>query len=209
MLTLSNKISPLQHLSTLNNPLKLQNFKLLFDKLSTVGFLVRIYVRIWESYDTRIEMNCIYLRFRICRTEGTHLSEVSGVWLQAPLSCRLPGLQEPGSRARERAAVHAEARGHLKGATPLFVYHSLYAASLFPPACVDPVLCGPLPVIGDLLTFARGLITVNCAPLHYALRTSRPALTHIESSSLHRFLHSVFPLSIEIVDVRLIILFIY
>lgn len=31
----------------------------------------------------------------------------------------------------------------------------------------------PLLVIGDLLTFARVLITVNCAPLHYALRTRR------------------------------------
>lgn len=71
----------------------------------------------------------------------------------------------------------------------------------------------PLLVIGDLLTFARVLITVNCAPLHYALRTvlSPGADPHLEQFFAPTvFLCSVCPLSIKnCVDFLLIIYYLF
>lgn len=208
MLTLSNKISPLQHLSTLNNPLKLQNFKLLFDiHCGLFGKNLCSNMRkLWHSY-----RNELYL-FTFLYLQGWGYIFERGLGSLAPGAALLQTPGTPGarkSRTGESGGARGSARSPERRYSTLCVSLTLCGLSLFTGVCRPSPLRGPLPVIGDLLTFAQGLITVNCAPLHYALRTSRPALTHIESSSLHRFLDSVFPLSIEIVDVQLIILFIY
>lgn len=139
------------------------------------------------------------------------MSVVTGV---APLSCRTAGT--PGvrkSRAGE-SGTRGSARSPGRRYSTLCISLTVCGLSLFTGLCrADPVLCGPLLVIGDLLTFARVLITVNCAPLHYALRTvlSPGADPHLEQFFAPTlFLCSVCPLSMKnYVNVLLIILFIY
>lgn len=179
MLTLSNKISPLQHISTLKNPLKLQNFKLLFDIRSGLfgKNLCSNMRKLWHSY-----RNEQYL-FTFLYLQGWGYTFERGLGGLARGAALLQTPGTPGarkSRTGESGGTRGSARSPERRYSTLCISLTLCGLSLFTGVCRPSPLRSsssdrwPLDIRSSPWTAHR--YTTHYAPLARRWPTSRAAL---------------------------------